>query len=88
MGTSYDDLRRRRPGENEPFYGFTECRGKPAGRGSRDSHATLNQVTAGLPRTVHLYGFYSGSRTESGDCHVAGAAVACGSEDLQNTIHA
>ena len=32
--------------ENERFYGFTEFRGKPAGRG-RDSRASTNQITAG-----------------------------------------
>ena len=46
-GTILGVLRTSKMKENERFYGFTEFRGKPAGRG-RDSHATLNQVTAGF----------------------------------------
>ena len=34
-------------GTNERFHGFTEFRGKPAGRG-RDGRASANQVTAGV----------------------------------------
>ena len=39
--------------ENKRFYGFTDFRGKPAGRG-RGSRASANQVTAGLAFSLFI----------------------------------
>ena len=43
-GTTLGVLGTSKMKENKRFYGFTDFRGKPAGRG-RNSHATLNQAS-------------------------------------------
>ena len=47
-GTTLGVLWTSKMKENERFYGFTDFRGKPEKRG-RGSHASVNQVTAGMP---------------------------------------
>ena len=50
-GTTLGVLGTSKMKENKRFYGFTDFRGKPAGRG-RNSHATLNQASY---MYMHMY---------------------------------
>ena len=51
LGTTLGVLGTSKTKENERFYGFTEFRGKPAGRG-REGRGSLNQDIAGGTRAA------------------------------------
>ena len=53
-GTTLSVLGTSKMKENEHFYGFTDYRGMPAGRG-RERRAPANQVCAGIPANVFIH---------------------------------